>query len=958
MPIILLLVHTSRHDCRDQIEAAHRTAAARCARVEVVEFSGRRPSRQELARLFSFWNPIGVIDICNGSSSPLDFLSDRLPVVRVEPDDRSFWGQRNQALVIQDSVPGGQLAARELLAQDLASFGYVDFYRSAKWSDARHRGFVKALSFANRQTRHFPPLPKGDARLTELAAWLRELPKPAGVFAATDFVALEVLSIAAQVGIDVPRDLCVVGMDNDLVSCENAYPTLTSVKTDFARSGVLAVELVFWMRANPAAPPRCQTYAGHVLVRRQSTRRAAAMDPVVARAVEWIRLNATSSIGVADVASAVDVPRRTLEQRFRKVIGRSILDVLREVRLEAAFEFLRNPQQVIGAIANQCGYDSELTLRRIFRRATGLTPRAWRAANVKGLLLGAALVFADCVWAGDPDRPKEVVSQPPSAPVSVMTNAAGRVVADFGRHAFGWLEVDAAATGRYEIVWGELLNDVGSVETNRFYTVERANVRCACTTGTFARVGWQRIPLQAGNGSAFYQGAWNQFLVPARYGNVMPFRWAEVVEAPFEIRPGSLRQVAVRYPLDLDESRFASSSPALDRVIGFCKYSIAATSFLGRFVDGDRERLTYEADSLIAQLGSYAMSSDYALARATLDWVSDHSTWPTEWKQFFVRMCWLDWMYTGDTSRIARYYELMRTQRIWSECARADGLLVTGGEAGKGKTRDIVDWAKGYRDGFVFRSVNAVVNALRYRNLLEMRDMAAALGKSADAASFAAEAHRLRGAFLSAFLDPRTGLVRDGEGTDHVTVQGNAMALSCGVLPPDKVGPAADFIVGKGMACSTYMAQFVLEALCRAGRVEAALDLMTTEGPRGWLAMLAKGATITTEFWDLTLAEKWRVPDMNHAWSTAPLNVVSRFVLGVTPLEPGFERISVAPRPGYLRRLSARVPTRKGCVGLQLDRDDGGWTVALDLPAPTRFTWGGTSKDLPAGRHAFVFGGD
>lgn len=548
------------------------------------------------------------------------------------------------------------------------------------------------------------------------------------------------------------------------------------------------------------------------------------------------------------------------------------------------------------------------------------------------------------------------IAQPPAFPVLIETNEAGHAVADFGKHAFGWLEVDAAATGRYEIVWGELLSDTRAVETNRFYTVDRGTIRCACSTGVFERVGIHRIPLQPGNGSSFYCGAWGDFFVPQGYGNVMPFRWAEIVEAPFPVRGDSLRQVAVRYPYDLGESCFSSSSAKLDRVVEFCKYSIAATSFLGRFVDGDRERKAYEGDSLIAQLGSYAMSCDHTVPRATLDWVSEHSTWPTEWKQHFVSMCWFDWMYSGDASRIERYYDLMRTGRIWDKCARGDGLLVTDWKKGNAadEPRDIVDWAMCYRDGFVFSHVNAVVNAMRYRNLLEMRDMAAALGKAGDSARFGAEARRMRASYAKAFIDPETGLVRDGEGIDHFTVQANAMALSCGVLPPESEAPVADFIVRKGMTCSTYMAQFVLEALCRAGRIDEALALMTTEGSRGWLAMMEKGATITMEFWDLTLAEQWRVPDMNHAWSTAPLNIVTRYILGVTPMEPGFSRISVAPRPGTLERLDAKVPTAKGCVGMKLAKSGDGWDVALDLPSPARFDFGGIVRDLPAGRHSIL----
>lgn len=552
--------------------------------------------------------------------------------------------------------------------------------------------------------------------------------------------------------------------------------------------------------------------------------------------------------------------------------------------------------------------------------------------------------------------PKPVVRGEPACPVSVTTNASGHLLVDFGRHAFGWLEVDVAVTGRYAIVWGELVDADGSVVMDRRFTTDEGTIRCACTKGEFTRTGIQRIPYVNANGS-FYFGKDDPGGAPVGdFGTVMPFRWAEIIEAPFPDMWRSIRQIPVWYPYDMVEESFESSSAALDKVHDFCKYSIQATSFLGRFVDGDRERLTYEADSLIAQLGSYAMSSDYGLPRRTLDWVSDHSTWPTEWKQYFVRMCWLDWMYTGDTSRIRRYYDLMKERRIWSECARAsDGLLVTDwvktGDATR--PRDIVDWAMCYRDGFVFTHVNAVVNALRYANLRDMAAMAVAIGRNADAEWFAEEAERVRRAYLGTFVDSETGLVRDGEGVDHFTVQANAVAITSGVLPEKCRRRVADYIVAKGMTCSTYMAQHVLEALCMSGRIDEALALIAASGERGWLAMMEKGATITMEFWDLTLKEKWRVPDMNHAWSTAPLNVICRCILGVTPLEPGFAKISVRPRLGSLRMVKARIPTLAGTVSLRIDNTGSAYDVEIDSPAPALFEAFGSVRDLPPGHRKF-----
>ena len=551
-----------------------------------------------------------------------------------------------------------------------------------------------------------------------------------------------------------------------------------------------------------------------------------------------------------------------------------------------------------------------------------------------------------------PDFTDRVVRGKPVAPAKITVNAAGRTLVDFGKHFFGWIEVDATVAGPFKFIWGELLDENGSVQTDPFFTKEQGRVRCALAEGRFAGAGWERVPYQANGVSAFEPAP------VGRFGTVMPFRWLEVVEAPLPVTAENVRQVPIHYPYDMDEERFDCDSPDLVRVHDFCKHTILATTFTGKFVDGDRERLPYEADSYITQLGTYAISSDDTLVRAMADYLASHTTWPTEWKQFFVSIVHDDWMRTGKTDLVRKHYAAMRDSKSWRHLRRGDGLLVTGGPSVRPAPdgtlpKDIADWAMCYRDGFELRDVNTVVNALHVRNLRELAAMAAAIGRDADAALFAAEAEQTLAAFGAKLWDASRGRYRDGEGTDHATVQGNAMALACGAVPPERVAAVADYVVSKGMSCSTYMAQFVLEALFKAGRDREAVALMTSRASRGWLAMMAKGATITPEFWDLTMPEKGRIPDMNHAWSTAPLNMVARHVLGVEPALPGFAEISVRPQPGALRRLSGTVPTPRGALRVAMELSGGEWRVSLDTPAPALFDFCGERRKLASGTHGF-----
>ena len=555
----------------------------------------------------------------------------------------------------------------------------------------------------------------------------------------------------------------------------------------------------------------------------------------------------------------------------------------------------------------------------------------------------AAALLSATAAAGDPYDYKELVVRE-VGPAKVAANAAGRSVVDFGKAAVGWLELDGAEAGPYEIVIGELVNSRGEV-ANEY---PRSSIRCQRLSGVKPS-GRYRVPMPADSVNLKgYDPKAPAIRLPERFGVVFPFRYAEVVRGPAM----TLRQLAVNYPIDMRKSRFTCDCADLVRVYDFCKYSILATSFCGIYVDGDRERTPYEADAYINQLSHYAIDDDCSLARKSHEWLMDHPTWPTEWRQHSIMMAWADWMWTGDTRSLAKYYDKLVGEKLLLGFARAsDGLLETGGERGKGAkpgAGDIVDWPAVERDGFEFRPVNAVVNAFFYRNLREMADISRALGKEGRAAEFSSMAQNVYNAFQRAFYRPDAGLYADGEGSGHCSLHANAIALAFGLVPKERVAAVADFVEDKGMACSVYFAQYLLEALFEAGRADAAIKLMASHGDRSWIGMIDFGSTVSMEAWNVSAKPNL---DLTHAWSTAPLNVITRYVVGVTPLEPGFRRVSIRPQLGGLKRLSATVPTAAGPVTVEVA--DG--ILQFRSPVPAVVVFPGKIRDLGAAavsRHA------
>ena len=139
-------------------------------------------------------------------------------------------------------------------------------------------------------------------------------------------------------------------------------------------------------------------------------------------------------------------------------------------------------------------------------------------------------------------------------------------------------------------------------------------------------------------------------------------------------------------------------------------------------------------------------------------------------------------------------------------------------------------------------------------------------------------------------FDPARGLYRDGEGTDHASVHANLFPLAFGLVPAEHAAGVSAWLASRGMACSVYAAQYLLEGLFEHGDGAQALALVTAATDRSWRHMVESGTTITWEAWD----QKYKPnQDWNHAWGAAPANLLPRFVLGAQPLAPGWRRARI-----------------------------------------------------------------
>jgi LacI family transcriptional regulator len=334
----------------------------------------------------------GVITCIGTYKSHVRKLADsrkRRPFAFVCADcDLPSLRRKSISLVCDDAAIAEAVAA--LLARHgLTEFGYIGsrlMATWARWNAARRDAFVKALEARGFSAHVYRPLPRRagfQAEFDALAAWLKELPKPCGLFVSYDQRAMRVLNICRAEGIAVPEQIQIVGVDNEEWICENTSPTLTSIEPDFEGAGYRAAEALLAMM-DGAPGGRTETFGIRRVIERMSTTDTHGSMNRAVRARDFIRRNAGEPITVAMLAKRLGCSLRTLQTSYRAVFSTTVWDDIAEAKLEKAKQLLVESRAPIGDIPGLVGFESAPYFTRFFKRRTGMSMREWRRRHQAG----------------------------------------------------------------------------------------------------------------------------------------------------------------------------------------------------------------------------------------------------------------------------------------------------------------------------------------------------------------------------------------------------------------------------------------------------------------------------------------------------------------------------------------------------------------------------------------------
>lgn len=223
-----------------------------------------------------------------------------------------------------------------------------------------------------------------------LAAWLEALPKPVALFCCNDLRAVQVMKICLDIGVAVPADVSVLGVDNDVLLCTFTNPSLSSVYTDPFSLGRKAAQMLDeQMAARGKNGCRSSAFGGRPclwkpkkVVERMSTDAYPFKTPWLADAIRYIRRNMAKGVTANDVNSFIGYSHPKVNQVFNEELGHTVKKEILLQRTRLACSLLRETDCSLGEIAMRCGYQRVQYFASSFAEAFKMTPGAWRKRHV------------------------------------------------------------------------------------------------------------------------------------------------------------------------------------------------------------------------------------------------------------------------------------------------------------------------------------------------------------------------------------------------------------------------------------------------------------------------------------------------------------------------------------------------------------------------------------------------
>ena len=355
----------------------------------VAEYADRKNWQLEIAERFNpphGWTGDGVLSMFLDEPVMNTFLESlvrrKIPIV----DLFGIKQRRGMGAVIHDNEALGRIAADHFLER---GFRHAAFY-AFEWTRQHDERYD---SFAAAWRGDMPPLrwiwPEEAGRRQDrkaLVDWtrrkLREAPKPIAIYTYNSYNAAFLARVCLDAGIAVPHNVAILSAnDRPIHNCRKSMP-ISGIDRDEERKYRTAVELLERMMDGKADRNTIISIKPKGVITRRSTDVTAVEDETLRRATSRISHDISAHFGPAQIADDLGIPLRQLNAKSKRELGHSVLDEIVRLRIEEAKHRILAANDKFSAIAAATGFCNASYFSKVFRKVTGLTPRAWRQRHV------------------------------------------------------------------------------------------------------------------------------------------------------------------------------------------------------------------------------------------------------------------------------------------------------------------------------------------------------------------------------------------------------------------------------------------------------------------------------------------------------------------------------------------------------------------------------------------------
>lgn len=334
------------------------------------------------------WNGDGILAWLGAGDDLADF------VVQAQKPTVDFSFRRHQLKfprVLEDTSETARLVANHFLSRGFSNFLF--YSDASNWIyEERENAYIDALKQAGRScacmhwhhSQHYR---------TDRTAWKRKrewlkkeiarAPKPLGVFAASDGLALEIMEACEVGGITVPDDVAIVGAGNSLLAVDAMHTPITSVDVNMEAIGYRGAELLDELITHKNAPSAPVRVAPFRLITRKSSDLVAVNHSGLARSLRYMWEHGHELIQVEDLARVAGMSVRSFHEAFSKNLGRSPGHELQRIRIERAKKILLESDSKLETVAEMCGYQNSNSLWSAFKQVTGVSPMRYKKQMTK-----------------------------------------------------------------------------------------------------------------------------------------------------------------------------------------------------------------------------------------------------------------------------------------------------------------------------------------------------------------------------------------------------------------------------------------------------------------------------------------------------------------------------------------------------------------------------------------------